>query len=133
VPLTRRQPCQLSDLVLSGRRYPGTGAFEADQVDLDTWAAICAVLDPDSFAQARRIHGHTGFLAHFPGRGLRVALSRLRYAAGEEEDITPVRPDTEDPIAPAIQPDRGDHYRCLRCVHLARHFTFTCTRLAWRF
>jgi len=100
--LTRRQPCQLGDLVFPGRRYSSAWTFETDQKDLDTRAAVCAVLDPDNFAQPCRFDGHASFLAYFPCCGLRVVLPGLRHAAGKEEDIAPVRPDTEDAIAPAV-------------------------------
>jgi hypothetical protein len=119
VPLAWRQPRDLGDLVVSGHRNPRAGTFEAHQVDPDTRAAIRIVLNPHGLAQARGVHGHPGFLAHLPRRGLRVALPGFGHTAGEKEHIASVRPDTENLIASTMQPDRGDHYRGLRRVHSA--------------
>jgi hypothetical protein len=130
VPLAWRQPRHLGDLVVSGHWCPRARTLEAHQADPDTWAAIRIVLNPDSLAQARCVHGHPGFLADLPGCGLRVALPWLGHTAGEEEGIASVRPDTENLIASTMEPDCGDHYRGLRRVHSAGRFTRTWTGLA---
>ena len=109
VPLVRRQPCDLGDLVVSGHWCACGGSFEADQPDADAGTSVGVVFDPGSFVQVRGIDGHPGLFAHFAGCRLGVAFSGFGHAAGQVEDIAAVWPDTENLIVLLVQPDRSGH------------------------